>query len=210
MGEPQPRPAAGEGATGLATQVWGALETIGLQKALRGQLDDCASPTRTRIAGGLGFEIIRVAVHDQSPTHHIRHTRTHRDGGGLKAQAGMALCVGHQGGQISRMVSGLSMRTMGMAQRVEMPTCAHAVSAAAIALFVDMKPMLGTRLQAADLGLDQNLGTHGREAHLTRGGVALGGRQSGHGHRPRHGGSTRHQSKNRQTGPCFVHIQSSK
>ena len=55
------------------------------------------------------------------------------------------------------MMDAMPVRAMGMAQWVEMPTGTHAVTTAAIALFVHMKPMLGTGLQAADLASTKTL-----------------------------------------------------
>ena len=43
------------------------------------------------------------------------------------------------------------MVAMRLAGWIEMPACAQAIAAGTIAFFMDMKPVLGTRLEAAHL-----------------------------------------------------------
>jgi hypothetical protein len=78
------------------------------------------------------------------------------------------LAVRFQAGQVARVVLGTAMTTVPAATGIEMPTGAHRVRSRAIAFLMDVKSVLGLRLQAPHRRTQPDTVAPARQLHDAR------------------------------------------
>lgn len=158
--------------------------------------DDAAGQARARVAGGLGFVVVWITVHDQAAPQHIGLSAAYGHAAGLEAETGGAIGISLQAGQVTGMVFVLIVRPVCFAVGVEMAARTQAIATGAIAFVVNVKAVLAIGLEALDLTGDSHFVAHWGELNLTRHGVALRGHQLGRGRRPGGwGGAGRHEER---------------
>ena len=133
-----------------------------------------AGKSRPGVAGGLGFVVVGIAVHDQALSNDIGHAAAHGNHAGLKAEFGYTGGIGLQVGQVARMVRARAVAAMRRTGGVEVSTSAHAVTAGAIAFFMHMKTVFGVGFEAAHFTTDQYLAADLYKSNAAAGGVADG------------------------------------
>jgi hypothetical protein len=90
-------------------------------------------------------------VHDQAAAGDVGGAGQ-SNGVELKLMEATAVGIGFQAGQVTRVVGSVAVVAMGCARWVEVAAGTHAVATGAVALFMHMKAVLGTRLQPVDRG----------------------------------------------------------
>jgi len=145
--------------------------------------DDATGDARTRVAGGLGLVVVGHGVNDQALADDVGRAGTDGHARQVELDVDAALRIGLERRQITGMALGAVMRAMRLGAGIEVPAGAHAVAAAAVAFFMDVKAVLLAGLEALDLGVHHDLLALLVEHHHARDGVALGGFELGHRHR---------------------------
>ena len=141
-------------------------------------------------------------MNDQALADDVGGRTAHTDGFRHKAERGHAVLVGLEAGQVAGVVFGSAVGTVGFGGGVEMSAGAHAVAAAAVTLFVDVKAMLCARLEATHLARHLHAITRLHERDRAVGGIATGGLQLGGGAVAGQMGGTTHQRHSSQGTQC--------
>ncbi|CEE55494.1 hypothetical protein XAC2852_120050 [Xanthomonas citri pv. citri] len=144
--------------------------------------DHAAGQAAARVAGGLGFVVVCIGMHDHRVAGDIELVGLAEvDVAGDRAvDAGVTLRVGGDVGHVATVVRvGADIAVIGLG-RVEVTAGAAAVRCAAIALLVDVEAVLGIGLEAAELAGDTQRTVDGLERHrafdvITLGRLELGG-----------------------------------